>query len=543
MQTRWSNLGDLADRSLDQDRAAVIDLRDPDRPRTYSHHAIDEMAMGVARQLTEASFARGTRIGILSLNRAEYLAAYFGIMRAGLVAVPVNTKLPREAIDYILNDASIALCFADAEKRPMVSAGIPVIGFDNSGPEGFANRCPPAAFETLTVGPNEIGQILYTSGSSGRPKGVPLTHGGQLWALSLFDGPRSDRHLVAQPLFHMNGLVSSKVAFATNASLVLMPGFEPRRYSRALAEWRVTTAAALPTMFARVIKEEALLAELDFSALRRIRLGSAPMTLALFQRIRATFPNAVVAHGYASTEAGPGALGRHPDGLPTPPLSVGHPVPGVEVRLVDGPSEDEGVLMLRTPALMSGYNNLPEESARVLRGGWYYSGDMMRRDAQGFYHFAGRADDIVRLLRREHLPRRGGEAAGAAPDDPAGGGGAPAGRGAVAGPSRIRGAAAGRDDDDRSGEAPRARGWPRLPASAPRGVPRRPAMGRHQQGGPKGADRPRLAARGGRRVVAMTLLEKSALALPFGASQAGVAKCRPPGARQSAHSATRGEYR
>ena len=393
-QTRWSNLGDLADRSLDQDRVAVIDLLEPDAPRTYSHAAIDAMAMGVARQLTEAGFSRGTRIGILSLNRAEVLAAYFGIMRAGLIAVPVNTKLPQETIDYVLDDAAIAFCFTDAEKRPMVRAGMPAICFDDTGPEGFAARCPPTAFETLTAGADEIGQMLYTSGSSGRPKGVPLTHAGQLWALSLRDGLPSNRHLVAQPLFHMNGLMSSKVAFATNASLVLMPGFEPRRYTQALAKWRVTTVTSLPTLFARVIKEEAMLAELDFSALRRIQLGSAPMTLALFQRIQATFPNAVVAHGYASTEAGPGAFGRHPEGLPTPPLSVGYPVPSVEVRLVNGPSEDEGVLMLRTPALMSGYNNLPEESARVLRDGWYDSGDVMRRDAQGFYHFVGRADDM-----------------------------------------------------------------------------------------------------------------------------------------------------
>src|SRR6187402_952874 len=107
-QTRWSNLGDLADRSLDQDRVAVIDLREPDAPRTYSHGEIDAMAMGVAHLLMEAGFARGTRIGILSLNRAEVLAAYFGIMRAGLVAVPVNTKLPQETIDYILDDAAIA---------------------------------------------------------------------------------------------------------------------------------------------------------------------------------------------------------------------------------------------------------------------------------------------------------------------------------------------------------------------------------------------------------------------------------------------------
>ena len=156
-------------------------------------------------------------------------------MRAGLVAVPVNTKLPQETIGYIVDDAAIAFCFTDADKRPMVPAGMPLICFDDSGPRAFAARCPPVAFETLTVGPDEIGQILYTSGSSGRPKGVPLTHAGQLWALSLRDGPPSDRHLVAQPLFHMNGLMSSKVAFATNASLVLMPGFEPRTLAEFIA--------------------------------------------------------------------------------------------------------------------------------------------------------------------------------------------------------------------------------------------------------------------------------------------------------------------
>ena len=103
---------------------------------------IDAMAMGVARQLTEAGFARGTRIGILSLNRAEYLAAYFGIMRAGLVAVPVNTKLPQETIDYIVDDAGIAFCFTDADKRPMVPRRHATDLFRRCGPLG---RSPLAA--------------------------------------------------------------------------------------------------------------------------------------------------------------------------------------------------------------------------------------------------------------------------------------------------------------------------------------------------------------------------------------------------------------
>jgi acyl-CoA synthetase (AMP-forming)/AMP-acid ligase II len=236
--------------------------------------------------------------------------------------------------------------------------------------------------------------MLYPSGSTGRPKGVPLTHHGQLWALSGRSPAPEERYQVAQPLFHMNGLVSSKGVFCSNASLVLLPGFEARGYMRALAEWRVTAVMAVPTMFARVIKEAELLASLDFSALKRILLGSAPMTMALLERIQAAFPGCVIGNGYGTTEAGPGVFGPHPDGIPTPPLALGYPVPGAEVQLVDGSGPDNGVLLMRTPACMPRYNNLPAKTAEVLTDGWYYSGDVMRRDANGFYYFVGRADDM-----------------------------------------------------------------------------------------------------------------------------------------------------
>src|SRR5207302_11310239 len=140
---------------------------------------------------------------------------------------------------------------------------------------------PPGGFEGIEAGPHEIGQMLYTSGSTGRPKGVPLSHAGQLWALSRRTAvSRSDeRTIVAQPLFHMNGLFATKTVFANNASMVMMPAFEARPYTAALAKYRVTAIAAIPTMLARVIKEIDLLGALEFSALERITLGSAPMTL------------------------------------------------------------------------------------------------------------------------------------------------------------------------------------------------------------------------------------------------------------------------
>ena len=394
---RWNNLGDLIDRSRDLDREAIIDLVVSGHPRRYTHRQIDRLANGVAKYLVDHGYARGTHIAIVSLNRAEYVIAYFGIMRAGCVAVPVNIKLPRETIDYVMDDAVIALAFVDAANRPLVRQGIPVsIDFDDTGPTGFAATIKPDDFASVAAGKDEVGQMLYTSGSTGRPKGVPLSHDGQLWALSTRTSGalnESDRYIIAQPLFHMNGLFAIKTIFATNASVVLLPAFETRSYIEAIATYKVTAATAVPTMWARVVKETELLSQRDISSVRRLMLGSAPMTMGLWDKIKQALPNVTISVGYGTTEAGPAVFGPHPDKIPTPPLALGYPITFDDIKLVNG-TENEGVLLMRNPALMDHYHNLPQQTSKAIVDGWYYSGDVMRRDAQGFYHFAGRADDM-----------------------------------------------------------------------------------------------------------------------------------------------------
>src|SRR5258708_31396424 len=181
---RGKNFGALVDRSGDLDRGAVIDLADPAHPRHYTHRQIDRLANGVARHLIDRGFARGTHVAIVAFNRAEYIIAYFGIMRAGCVAVPVNIKLPRDTIDYVMDDAAIALAFVDAANRPLVRDNIPVIDFDDTGPAGFAPPIEPPHFATAEATADNIAHILYSSGSTGRPKGVPLSPYGQLWGRS-----------------------------------------------------------------------------------------------------------------------------------------------------------------------------------------------------------------------------------------------------------------------------------------------------------------------------------------------------------------------
>jgi acyl-CoA synthetase (AMP-forming)/AMP-acid ligase II len=390
------NLGDLADRTKDMDALALIDCLDPERPAHYSHRDVDRLAASVAASLKRRGFALGQRIGILSANRVEFLAAYFGIMRAGLVAVPINHKFPRATIEFVLQDSDVRLVFCDAARRDLLPAGVPSVEFET----GWTAFLGAPEFDTVPPGTDATAMILYTSGSTGRPKGVPLSHAGQLWAVRtrLAGGPyHNERLLVAAPLFHMNGLGTSKFVFAAHASMVLMPQFDARRYVEAIGRFQVTWLTSVPTMMALAVREKEALAHTDVSSVRTVRMGSAPVTQKLIDDIRSAFPGATVMNAYGTTEAGPAMFGPSREGLKKPDLALGWPLPDVEVRLVDaqGDDADEGVLWIRTPANMKGYLNLPQKTREVLTpDGWYISGDMFRRDAQGAYYFVGRSDDM-----------------------------------------------------------------------------------------------------------------------------------------------------
>ena len=390
------NLGDLVDRAQDPNATALIDCLDWQNPRQYTHGDIDRLACSVASGLMRRGLQPGQRVGILSANRAEFLAAYFGIMRAGMVAVPINHKFPRATIAFVLADAEIRLVFCDSARKALLPAGAQSIELE-SGWTGFLGS---PSFDTVRPQPGAIAMILYTSGSTGRPKGVPLDHAGHLWTVRsrLNGGPfRDHRLLVAAPLFHMNGLGTSKFVFAAHAAMVLLPQFDAKRYIEAIGRFKVTWLTSVPTMLALAVREKEALARTDLSSVRTVRMGSAPVTQHLIDDLRRIFPRTTILNAYGTTEAGPVMFGAHPDGRVKPDLALGWPLPDVEVRLVDeqGRDADEGVAWIRTPANMTGYLNLPGKTKEVLTAdGWYVSGDVFRRDAQGAYTFVGRADDM-----------------------------------------------------------------------------------------------------------------------------------------------------
>jgi acyl-CoA synthetase (AMP-forming)/AMP-acid ligase II len=398
------NLGALFDPALEAqaggDRVALIDLLDAAHPREYTHRQLDHDADAFARGLLRAGRVPGDAVAILSANRAGFLIAFLGIVRAGMVAVPINHRFPRATVEFILEDAGIRHVVCDAAHRALVPPGLPVTDFDANDDSGFERLLDPGTFDAVRPAPGAVAMVLYTSGSTGRPKGVPLTHDGHLWALRARTRRGwpffSHRLLVAAPLYHMNGLCTSLFTISVGASMVLLPEFDARIYLQSIERFRCTWLTGVPPMFAMCLQHRDLIESVDRSSVLTVRMGSAPISPRLWDEVKATFPGALVMNSYGTTEAGPVVCAPLPDRV-LPALSVGWPMDDVELRLVDanGKDADEGVLWQRTPANMKGYLNLPGKTREVLTPeGWYISGDIFRRDADGAFFFVGRADDM-----------------------------------------------------------------------------------------------------------------------------------------------------
>ncbi|MEU8878074.1 beta-ketoacyl synthase N-terminal-like domain-containing protein, partial [Streptomyces javensis] len=387
-----------------------------DGHRTVSHAELERRTRRLAGHLAGLRLHPGDRAMICLGNRVEMLESYFGVLRANAITVPVNPRSTDAELSYLLADSGARLVLTDiahADQFDRLRERFPelrvVVSGDGPLPEGFVAFEPlpdtePELAARDDLGLDEIAWMLYTSGTTGLPKGVLSTQRNCLWSLAACYVPvtgltAEDRVLWPLPLFHsLSHIVCLLAATAVGASTRIVDGVSTADVLEALREDRSTFVAGVPTLYHHLIEAAR---DRDFAApqLRIALVGGAVATADLVRSFESTFGVPLV-DAYGSTETCGAIAANWPTGQRVEG-SCGLPVPGLTVRLVDPdtgvdvPAGQEGEFWVSGPNIMAGYHNQPEATAAALRDGWYRTGDLGRRDKSGFCTVTGRIKELI----------------------------------------------------------------------------------------------------------------------------------------------------
>ncbi len=396
------------------DRVAVID-----GDRTMSYGEVHAAAQKVARFLVSQGVRLGDRVAMTVPNVAEFPIVYYGILYVGAAVVPLNVMLKRDEVAYHLQDsgAKVYICaipagddawrgFEDAETcEHLVSFGVgsAQVKTGTSLAEMLADqdlKVVEDAFRPTEA--TDTAVILYTSGTTGKPKGAELTHANMVlnsFAQNrLLDARPDDVHLVTLPLFHSFGqTVQMNAGFSMGATLVLLRRFDPEAALELMARHRVSVFAGVPTMYWALLTAPD--SGVDLASMLRLAIsGGAAMPVEVLTRFQETF-GVSVREGYGLSETSP-TVTFNPRERPNKPGSIGRPIWGIEVKLIDPdwnevPEGEAGEIAVRGHNVMKGYLGRPEATAEVIRDGWFRTGDIATRDEDGYYFIIDRAKDLI----------------------------------------------------------------------------------------------------------------------------------------------------
>jgi long-chain acyl-CoA synthetase len=363
--------------------------------RWHRSGELHERATRLAGGLLELGVEPGDRVVVLMANCPEVGIAYNAIWRTGAVVTPAIFLLPPVELTHIVADSGARLILASpelADNAREAAGGATVVTT-----EGFAELEQADPAPIVPPAGADLAALMYTGGTTGRAKGVMLSH-ENLW----FAGkaghdsgyvPGMVRSLTALPLSHAFGLLVTVVGFHVREphANVLMRWFNPEAWLQLAAEHRTQIAAVVPSMLKLLLAEP--LEDHDLSELRHIVSGAAPLAPELAHELQRRLPNVELREGYGLTESS-ALVSSSPPGR-SRLGAVGTPVPGVEVR-IDEPDEDGvGEILVRSPSVMLGYWQAPELTAEVLRGGWLHTGDLGRLDQAGYLHVVDRKKDLI----------------------------------------------------------------------------------------------------------------------------------------------------
>lgn len=378
--------------------------------RNYAETAnrVRRGAAGLAR----LGLAPGQRVAVLAPNSADFLEAYFALSMGGLIAVPINTRLSSTEIAFMLQDSGSSAALVDETLADRVAAdAAPIVLSMGASPAADWNRLivgsEPLRDALGAQDENATAHIFYTGGTTGRPKGVMLSHRNVTQSafnkIVLASFHRDDVWLHAAPMFHQADAWAVFAFTALGATHIFMPSFAPTQALGLIAQHQVTGFQLVPTMIFMML-EVGSVGDLDLRHVRRILYGSAPMPTEMLQRAQRVFGD-VFQHIYGLTEAA-GTVAATPwplqegEGAGPRLASCGQPIPGVAMRITDGTGQvlaagAIGRIEVRGANVMKGYWNRPEETTAALRDGWLDTGDLGHMDQEGFLFIVDRAKDMI----------------------------------------------------------------------------------------------------------------------------------------------------
>jgi long-chain acyl-CoA synthetase len=388
----------------------------PDQPvirlgdASMSYAELDRAARGVATGLRERGIEPGNKVALLIPNVPDFTVAYFGILYAGAAVVPINVLAAAPEVKYFLEDSEAKLLiahplFGEPAKAGAAGAGVPLVmaGGDAGDPlSDLAASEPIDALHPTSADATAV--ILYTSGTTGHPKGAELSH-SNLFINCAFVVPeltRIDpselRALATLPLFHSFGQTCIQNAtICAGGTFSLLPRFEPDEAMQIIERDKITVFAGVPTMYFALLHHKPK-RDYDLSSLKRCLTGGAPMPVEVMNEFESRFPVQIL-EGFGLSETSPVASFNMLD-KPRKAGSIGYPVWGVEMAIMDDDDKplgenERGEICIRGHNIMKGYLNRDEANAEALKNGWFHSGDIGQRDEDGCYWIVDRKKDMI----------------------------------------------------------------------------------------------------------------------------------------------------
>jgi long-chain acyl-CoA synthetase len=402
------NLGTILQASSAEhpDRTAII-LDD----RKICFAELDRAARGVATGLGARGVGPGDKVALLVPNVPEFTIAYFGILYAGATVVPINVLAAAPEVAYFLEDSSAKLLvvhplFAEPGIAGAAGRGVPVVMAGGAGGADSLEEMVEAdpLESAYPTAPDDTAVILYTSGTTGKPKGAELTHSNLFINCSvvvpkLIPGAGGGHVALATlPLFHSFGQTCvQNASIALGGAFSLLPRFDPAAAFEIIARDRVTLFAGVPTMYFALLHHESE-RDCDLSSVQHCLTGGAPMPVEVMTAFEEKF-GVEIQEGFGLSETSPvasfGVVGK-----PRKPGSIGYPAWGVELCIVDEadvplPDGERGEICIRGHNIMKGYLGRPEATKEALKGGWFHSGDIGYRDEDGCYWIVDRKKDMI----------------------------------------------------------------------------------------------------------------------------------------------------